>query len=160
MAAHVCYWWERRVASIWTGVTWSPTSSMRIPCTATLARRPFPRKSPRVLQEKGRREETLSVAVERGADNRFETDLALKDYTSSTNINVPLIFDLQNSVRRTDWSFGPGSIIAGYENRYEVSYDRDPKTRGSYSMLLGLFKQSWSPNGNRTRLLWFISFGG
>lgn len=114
----------------------------------------------RVLQEKGRRKEALSVAVERGADNRFETDLALKDYTGSTNINVPLIFDLENSVRRTDWSFGPGSIIAGYENRYEVSYDRDPKTRGSYSMLLGLFKQSWSPNGNRTRLLWFITFGG
>ena len=114
----------------------------------------------RVLQERGSQNRGVRIAVAREPGNAFETNLALTDYTGSTEIKIPLVFGLENEARRTNWSLGPFSMVASYENRYEISQDRTDKTRGSYSMLLGLFQYSWRPGESRTRLLWFISFGG
>ena len=114
----------------------------------------------RVLREKGSQRESVRIAVMREAGNTYETDVALRNYAGSTEVKIPLVFGLDNDVRRSDWSLGPLSIVADYENRYEISQDRTAKTRGSYSMLFGLFKYSWRPGGSRTRLLWIISFEG
>ena len=113
---------------------------------------------PRLIAERGREGRSVQFTVSRDSGRLFETEVELEDYTRGAQVTVPFVFGSRSRHDSSRWSVGPLGAVASYSNQYVESDTREPQSRGAVSMLLGLIRFSWSPEVNRTRLLWLISF--
>jgi len=111
------------------------------------------------LQEWGARGENAQIEVFQHRGGRYYTEVDLAQFSSSTNIKIPLVFVSNNSADRTEWDLLPGGLLMGYSGEYRRSSTRDTNYWRVFSTAVGLYRREWSPNGSRTRLLWFIRWG-
>lgn len=129
----------------------------------------------RILSVDGRYFETASELKEwiqdrgpQGAVGRFEVyqkqggpcsaEVQFSDFHSTTDVDIPLLFEFYQDLYRTRWYFGPFGIVVNYKGSYQKSEVRETSYSRRFSCLFGLFKCTWSPVKSRTQLLWFINF--
>lgn len=108
-----------------------------------------------LLREKGPREELLAVAV-RSRYGEYKTAVRLEDYAGVDRTYLPLLWYTRVSAQRTKWNILLGGWLFGYDNKYTPTRNRQPAERGHFTMLMGIFRQEWSPAGLSTRLFWFL----
>jgi len=111
------------------------------------------------LQEWGARGENAHVEVFQHRGGRYHAEVDLREYRSSTNIKIPLVFVSNNTVEKTEWDLLPGGMLMGYSGMYRRSSTRDTNYQRVFSTVIGLYRRVWSPAGSQTRLLWFIRWG-
>jgi len=111
----------------------------------------------RWIMDHGPLDETACFEVYHKTGGSFQAEVALDDYEGSTDFNIPLVFDLNHDVYKTDWEIGLG-LIFDYEGRYLKPDSRDLNYRREFSLVLGLIGYRWGPEISRTTLLWLIDF--
>jgi membrane-associated protease RseP (regulator of RpoE activity) len=110
-----------------------------------------------MIHARGQSGGSVTLSVRRGANDRHEAPIALRDYTTTKKIWVPFVYYREQGVPKSCWTTGPLGILASSKSTYvSDSPGRQSETHDVFRALLGLIRYDTSPRGDRLRLLWFI----
>lgn len=113
----------------------------------------------REIAARGEQEQTMRWRVTRAAEESYEGELHLEDYSGETNFWFPLVFSLEDGAYADKWTVGPFGLLLSNRNHYVAdSSTRTVKTRNVFNAILGLIHVETGPEETEVRLLWFISF--
>lgn len=113
----------------------------------------------REIEKRGEQGQPIRFTVSRGDGDRYEAELALRDYRGTTKFWFPLVFWTERSAYQRHWTAGPLGLLCGNRNHYVPNNrSRQTQTRNVFHALLGLIHVETGPAETKIRLLWLISF--
>jgi len=114
----------------------------------------------REIRRRGVAGEEVALEVERGQGSEpYAGTVYLEDYSGEAVARLPVVFSARGGVARDSFTLGPWGSVVSWKSSYRESPSREPVSASSFSMLLGLFKFTDSPEWTGVRLLWFIKLG-
>ncbi|HLQ38188.1 MAG TPA: PDZ domain-containing protein, partial [Planctomycetota bacterium] len=100
---------------------------------------PEVRELARQIADRGARHESIRLRASRGSSDVHEADIALRDYSVTKEVWVPLVFHDREGVLQDKWSVGPfGLLVADRSTCVADNRSRDTKTENVFSAVLGL----------------------